>query len=287
MNRDNELTMIMEKMEELENRIIQKQKKPYLKFEVHLCDHCNLNCKGCDHFSPLAEEHFLDLDSFKNDMFRLAELFGDRVLRIHLLGGEPLLTPNIVEYLHIARDAFPHNEVTIIDILTNGLLLGKQDELFWQTCKELDIRIRITKYPIKFDYDQILSLAHSYGVFCDYYNDVSSGDKGLFKIALNKAGKGDPCKNFFNCRIGNKCIMLKNGRMYPCTLIPNIEHFNNYFNETFYEDVCDSIDIYKAHTADEILEFLHNPVPFCKYCFREDVEYMDWEQSEKKINEWI
>ena len=29
------------------------------KIDIHLTDHCNLNCKGCTHFSPLAEDFYL------------------------------------------------------------------------------------------------------------------------------------------------------------------------------------------------------------------------------------
>ena len=29
-------------------------------FELHLVDHCNLNCRGCTHFSPLAEKKFFE-----------------------------------------------------------------------------------------------------------------------------------------------------------------------------------------------------------------------------------
>ena len=27
-----------------------------MSFEIHLAEHCNLNCKGCDNYSPVAEE---------------------------------------------------------------------------------------------------------------------------------------------------------------------------------------------------------------------------------------
>jgi hypothetical protein len=29
-------------------------------FETHMVDHCNLDCWGCSHFSPLADEWFAD-----------------------------------------------------------------------------------------------------------------------------------------------------------------------------------------------------------------------------------
>ena len=35
-----------------------------MRFDIHLVDHCNLNCKGCLHFSPLSEEKYLEIQSF-------------------------------------------------------------------------------------------------------------------------------------------------------------------------------------------------------------------------------
>ena len=46
---------------------------PYL--EVHLVDHCNLNCKGCGHFSLIGEVWFADLDKYVQDMSQLKRLF--------------------------------------------------------------------------------------------------------------------------------------------------------------------------------------------------------------------
>lgn len=53
---------------------------------------------------------------------------------------------------------------------------------------------------------------------------------------------------------------VENGRLYTCTLIPNIEHFNKYFNKNL--EVCDddSIDIYKAKIKKKFLIFL--PIQF-------------------------
>ena len=44
------------------------------KIDIHLVDHCNLNCRGCTHFSPLAQEFYLDLDSYECDLTRLSKL---------------------------------------------------------------------------------------------------------------------------------------------------------------------------------------------------------------------
>jgi hypothetical protein len=71
-------------------RILQKR-KTLLRFDVHLAEHCNLRCIGCEHFSPLAKEEFLDIDSFKKDCIRLSELTNKDLEEMFLLGGEPLL----------------------------------------------------------------------------------------------------------------------------------------------------------------------------------------------------
>lgn len=42
------------------HRIARLQQKPSV--NVHVVDHCNLRCRGCVHFAPIAEPRFLDLD---------------------------------------------------------------------------------------------------------------------------------------------------------------------------------------------------------------------------------
>ena len=51
--------------------IVEKEK---IRFIVDIVDHCNLNCKCCGHFSPLAPKGFLDINTFERDLKRLHEL---------------------------------------------------------------------------------------------------------------------------------------------------------------------------------------------------------------------
>ena len=32
--------------------------------EVHVVNHCNLNCAGCNHFAPLADPWYIDVDVY-------------------------------------------------------------------------------------------------------------------------------------------------------------------------------------------------------------------------------
>lgn len=79
-------------------------KRPLIHLDVHVTDHCNLNCKGCTHFAPLVEQEvFKDPDQVGKDLRELAKKFV--IKKIHLLGGEPLLHPRVNEFVKNAREA--------------------------------------------------------------------------------------------------------------------------------------------------------------------------------------
>lgn len=43
--------------------------------ETLLTDHCDLNCKGCYHYSPIAELYYADVRLYERDLRRLSQLF--------------------------------------------------------------------------------------------------------------------------------------------------------------------------------------------------------------------
>ena len=110
-----------------------------------LVEHCNLRCCGCDHFAPLAEQEFADLDAFENDFARLSYLVDGKAEKIGLMGGEPLLHPQVKDFLYIARR---HFRKTKIRIVTNGVLLLNKKEDFWKACRDNNIIVEVTKYRL-------------------------------------------------------------------------------------------------------------------------------------------
>ncbi|MCI9123505.1 MAG: radical SAM protein [Eubacterium sp.] len=264
----------------------EKRKTPIvlLNFVYHLADHCNLNCKCCDHFSPIAKEKFADLASFEQDIKRLGELCGGYARRINLQGGEPLLHPNAAAFAIAARNHFPVGQILFT---TNGILLPKQEDRFWRVCAEYGIEIEITKYPIGLPYQEIKEKADAFGVVCRFYGSTQREQKCTYLIPLDLSGEQDICSNFNACSHANECIMLKDGRMYTCTVAPNIEHFNNYFGADLYLSEKDSIDIYQAQTITQITDFLAKPIPFCRYCNVAGRRYgIEWGQSKRDLSEW-
>lgn len=254
------------------------------KIEIHLAEHCNLNCQSCSHFSQLAEPEFANIEVFEKDIKRLSELSNGEVNIIHLMGGEPLLNPNIKRFFEIARKYFDKTEIKLI---TNGILLLKQDNSFWQSMKDNKITLAPTKYPIKIDWDKIKEICKDMNIKLIFFNGEDIV-KTSFYSPLNLEGTENPEWNFRNCFLANNCLILENGRLYTCSYIPNIRHFNKFFNKNIPVSVNDYINIHKVRNYQEVLQFLAKPIPFCKYCDVKNRKYgITWKTSTKGIEEYI
>ncbi len=283
-NRKNIIRIIHWRSDRLEEIDDRHTPRTEISFEVALAEHCNLRCAGCDHFSPIAEPEFADIKEFERDLSRLSELFNGQAQEIHLLGGEPLLNPDIVLFLQAARKSFSQS---VIDITTNGLLLKQMSEEFWTACRENKIVIRPTKYPVSLDYDALEKLAAEHNVEYHYFGNTANVIKTLNKYPLDINGMQDARRSFRLCYRANKCIYLQHGRLYTCTVAPTIRHLNKRFGLKLMESPENSIDIYSAKSAQEIVEFLARPIPFCKYCMPEKVQNgLVWRQSEGDLLEW-
>jgi uncharacterized Fe-S cluster-containing radical SAM superfamily protein len=265
------------------------KRRDLLQFEVHLADHCNLNCKSCSHFSPLVEENFMEIDNFKHDCERLGELTNGKVKFIRIMGGEPLLHNRLIDFLDAARNNFPElsygggggGELIIV---TNGILLPKQPESFWENCHKNNVEIQISNYPIKIDRDKIDSFAKRYKVTVDYV-----GGKEKIKwhaMKLDLSGRQNIKESFGLCSQSNTCIHLFNGKLFTCPITAYIKYFNEYFGKNLQITEKDYIDIYRAKDINEILDFLSKPIPFCRYCNVKEERDIEWRISRKDIQEW-
>lgn len=259
--------------------------------EVNLADHCNLNCQMCDHFAPLAKPTFLDVDSFRKDMIRLAELTNNHIDIMKLQGGEPLLNDNCIEFIKITRELFPK---TIIFFFTDGLLLKKWENHptgnFWQVCHDYNVRIEFTVYPIGIKVEEIQALAKKYDVVLDAFTEVGhrrlEGVKKSVKHPFDLSGEVEKWQ-FISCYQFNESITLRDGKLYTCPMIPYINHFNEYFNQSLEVTENDYIDIYKVNTYEELAEFVTHRTDFCRYCKVRSRKAFDWKQSEHTIEEYV
>jgi len=264
------------------------KKRDKLRFTIHAADHCNLNCQCCDHYSPLALERYLNLNIYERDCARLAQLEykcgGNKIEEIRIAGGEPLLHPELDKIINITRNYFENSN---IDIITNGILLHKMHQCFWDSCAKCNVRIQVTKYPISIDFEQIVKLAKENNVCLEFYGDSTVIKTSYFR-PLDINGRQSNKKMFSMCDMANKCIQLEEGFIYTCSPPLTIKHFNRYFNMDVQTIENDRINIYKVESIDEILDFCRKPIAFCHYCNLKKMTFgKKWEVSKRIISEWI
>ena len=256
-----------------------------MKFSIRVAEHCNLNCKGCNNFSPIAEPEFADLNELKRDLARLSDLFDHKASFIDFNGGEALLHPELISIMKMTREAFPEAELFI---LSNAILLPKQSDEFWRACSDNRVSIRCSAYPIRIDLDKIRAKAQEFGVKFEWLWDEKESQRNEFLIEpINLAGNSSVKMNFAMCGRANNCIYLSHGRMYTCSFAATVRHFNKFFGKSIAITDADSINIYEENiTGDEILRRLAEPIPICRYC-NLHARNVQWGISKKEISEWM
>lgn len=251
-------------------------------FDVIVTEHCNLNCKGCGSFVPLAEKEYINIEELEMDLNRISELSHGVMHHINLLGGEPLLHPEIKRIMGMVRRKFNYG---IINLVTNGILLPQMDSEFWNVCCTNRITICPTKYPINVDYLKCEELAKRYNVEYKYFGDVTQG--GWIHKKIDLGGSRYENSSFMYCSNANMCPVLKHGKIFPCPTVAHIEKFNKAFKLNLNVDKSDYIDIYNVKNLDEIMFFLTRPIPFCRYCNTPAITQDEWGISHKDIKEWV
>ena len=240
-----------------------KLKIPYFLYEI--VHHCNLNCKGCDHCAPIAEEEYVDLKTYKKDIEKMKKHF-DFIGRIGIMGGEPLLHPNLNEIIRITRKILKNTQITIF---TNAIEVMNKPKEFWETLKKENAMLVITKYNLKINYYEIELIARKYGVIILYENNLKSKNE-FHKICYNENGTEDIEKSYKECYHGEYCATLENGYLYQCPIITASRHFNKYFNKNLIISDDDGINIHKRIKKEEIFNYFNTPMKFCRYCNMEE-----------------
>lgn len=268
--------------ENIKNKI--KHPREKLMFSVHIVEHCNLNCRGCYHFSSIAAEEYLKIEEYEKDMQRLGELFHGEMEEIFIMGGEPLLHPEVEKFFEITRRYFPIGK---IKMLSNGILLENMTDKFWNIVNETETEIWVTKYPVNLDWARIEEIALDKGIKIHYFNEEPVRTLGHQPIDIT--GGRDYVANFDGCYRANQCILLEQGKIYTCFVSAESRHFNKFFGMELSVSKEDYTDIYEVESGRELLENLTKPTPFCRYCNRNDVDVfgrMPWETTRRRMEEW-
>lgn len=248
--------------------------------EYHIVDHCNLNCKACSHFCNLSDKKFMNVEDIEKDLARLSTIF-EGIDKIRILGGEPLLHPQVTEFMKITRKYFPNSSVRLV---TNGILLSQMKEDFWETCRQNNIIIDFSKYPATHKiFPDLLDLCFKNGVSIRdgwaFAGDIHVANG--FQAFHNPDGNSSPDKAYSKCIF--ICNILKDSKLYICSKAAYAEIYNEKF-PTRKIAQGNGIDIYK-YNGREIIELLKKPEKTCAWCAYE-WQKKPWEQSKRDPDEW-
>lgn len=256
-----------------------KRSQP-LHIEFNVTDYCNLNCKGCSHYSPVAQEVYEPLHQLEADMKHISRVKNSELIEgVYLIGGETLLYPWLTDAMKLARMYFPSKKISVF---TNGILLPRMSEEFWDTCREMDCTIALTRYPLKLDYDRLEEECRRRGVKVEVFGD--RGTQGsFFKLPLDPSKRQKGWVSHFRC-IAFGCITVDNGKIFPCSQSACVGHLNKRFGTSFKWEKGDYIEVKDLNDAKQILKLRNRPVPFCKYCKHQTVT--DYGPSKRTVDEW-
>lgn len=255
------------------------------RIELNLVDHCDLNCKNCSHFSNISPKHIIPLEVIKKDLDRLSALAKGRLLTLRLIGGEPLLHPDLLQIIPYARASFPDTRLCLV---TNGLKLAKQTTEFWHCCRDNQIEITPTKYPISLDYEKIENLAKEHQVAYRYYGDHPEVLKTSLKFPLDLDGTKNPQASYDLCQQARECAMVAEGRIYLCPVVATSYIFNQKFGDLLKLQEKDCLVLEKVKSLEEITAFLGKPSPFCRYCDVANIhEESAWGLTTGEMEEWL
>lgn len=234
--------------------------KPRLDYvQTDLVQHCNMKCKSCLHVSNIiTEPMYSDYDSVVSDWRRLKDLFWG-VFSFRLLGGEPLLSPELTDYVQSARQIFPDAEISVV---TNGLLLRENEQIIrlLKFMRKYDAAFDISVYePMEARIDDVKELLEKHGV--RYSLNMTKGE--FYKI-LHRNPDQDILEAHGRCP-SKRCHDVKEGSIYNCPRPTHIGILNKKLEGNWPEKIG-GYDLYAENDGWQLKKKLNSPYEFCAYC---------------------
>jgi organic radical activating enzyme len=225
-----------------------------IKCEINVAEHCNLSCRGCSHLSPVAPRALADPAEVRADLTALARHY--RVDVVRLLGGEPLLHPDLEAVIAAVRESGIGERVCVV---TNGLLLARMEPAFWQAVDRIELSLYPDRSPNASQMAKIRDRAREYAVdlcptrvdkFRQSYSEIRNDDPGLV------------ARIYSSCKIVHafRCHTVAHGVLYRCPqsyFIPKI--LGGGFEGGARVDGITIRD--EADFGDQLLEYLNSETP--------------------------
>jgi hypothetical protein len=231
--------------------------------EYSVAYHCNLRCAHCSHMAPFMEKRLPPLESFAADVDRLSTALHARDIR--MVGGEPLLNPQLVDFLKAARASGIADTVMVT---TNGLLLNSMKDDFWEN---VDF-VWLSQYPGASPKDRMIERFRAKAAESGTRLDVDPTFH--FRATLTTEPHPDDWTTrmiYRTCESAHRfhCHMIHEGRLFKCACPPFMPQYLARMGRDGYDPSADACAI---HAPGELLgrlqAFLFDPRPLqaCRNC---------------------
>ena len=231
--------------------------------EYSVAYHCNLRCSGCSHMSQFLSKKFPSIESFYSDITQLGK--GLHVNEIRLCGGEPLLNPEINSFIEIAKKAGIADRISVT---TNGLLLHKMNDDFWENVDS----VVITLYPKVHLEEKLIEEFKRYAK--QSKTDLTLFPNPSFRTTIvTQPHPKDLITDLIFKTCDNvhlhHCHMIHEGKLYKCAVPPFLPEYLAKMGMAGYDPAQDALDIHKAKDIfHELKAFLlsSDTMEACRYC---------------------
>jgi cyclic pyranopterin phosphate synthase len=234
--------------------------------DVNVVTHCNMRCVSCSHAAPVNPVWQMETFDLQPDLARLAKVV--HFQRIHLVGGEPTLHKNLPAMIRIARASGIANEVMVI---TNGKLLPRMPEDFWEELDTLQLSIYPTLDPTIPFFARAKCLEHGKVFNSTVYTE--------FHQQLRSTPTDG--SNFHSCHWKSDCYTVHRGYFYLCPQ-------SVFFPENFMKLPAgvDGLSL-EGLTEEKFVAFLQRKEPLnaCRICLANEMKPKAW--AEAKRQDWV
>ena len=237
--------------------------------QVHVNDHCNLNCSSCCHFSNLIKNDcFMDEKKLKKDLLQIKGKI-KYINKVVLLGGEPLLNARLPEYIRFIYENFLYSEKNIV---TNGLLLFNMSDDLINAIRETDTLLSVSLYGVmESRTEEMVNYLKNLNIRFEINPQKEFGKRLSLEPRFTKSAQ--------YC---GQCCTLRDGKIMMCPELAYIKYFNEYFNVNL--PVEEGVDIYdECISGSQLYHIMRQPKELCKHCtgvLYEDFE--PWTYSKNK-----
>ncbi|OOZ38847.1 hypothetical protein BOW53_13910 [Solemya pervernicosa gill symbiont] len=178
--------------------------------EINVVDHCNITCRDCNHGSPGVAERFIDPDQLGRELSALKRHYLPSTIK--LIGGEPLLHPQLLEVIRVVRESGIAPRILLV---TNGILLPKMEDELWRAIDALDVSI----YPKPGLSDETVELIKSRAAAFNVELELLQFSE--FRVQYSTHNNRDSTltrRIFESCRMVQlwRCDVIHDGYFYRC-----------------------------------------------------------------------